>query len=206
MRKTCNILAISVLAALLSSCATKFTTPIVPPEPLTPQQQNFETLWQGTLDVLRENYFTIDRQDRRAGLITTVPMTGKSWFEFWRHDAATSYDLAESSLQTIYRGVAVRIVATGPQAETFRAEVTVQVLRSDHINMQNQNVALQFGVYSQPSGLMTGQGVAYGPSGAAMTPEQLARARVDLGEDPGLADILQKKIADRAAKYRVQGR
>ena len=123
-------LALTALASATCGCAN-YTKPQVAPPPQTQAQKNFDVLWQASQDVLREYYFTLDRQDRRAGVITTQPLVGEHWFEFWRHDAATRVDLAEGSLQTIYRSAKITLRPTSPDASAFVATVEVTVQRSD---------------------------------------------------------------------------
>lgn len=128
MRPT--LLAMTAGLAIFCGCAQN-TQRVVPPPSLTPAQQNFEALWQGAIDVLDEYYFTLQRTDRREGVILTQPLTGKHWFEFWRKDSATARDTAESSLQTIFRQVRITIRPTAPGAATYQASVEVLVSRLD---------------------------------------------------------------------------
>lgn len=128
MRST--LLAMTAGMAIFCGCA-EHTERVIPPPRLTASQQNFEALWQGSLDVLDDYYFTLQRTDRREGIILTQPLTGKHWFEFWRKDSASAYDTAESTLQTIYRQVRVTIRPTAPGAATYQASVEVLVSRLD---------------------------------------------------------------------------
>ncbi len=75
---------------------------------------NRSQLWQLCQQELKNRYFLLDRVDPRRGLITTYPMLSKQWFEFWRHDAVTTRDVAESSLQTIRRKVTIRLIKVKP--------------------------------------------------------------------------------------------
>jgi len=122
----------SLLAAILlpMGCQPKYTRPIVEPRPLTDKQRGFERLWQASRNVLISYHFHIDRQDPRAGVITTWPMTGKQIFEVWRKDAARIGEAGESTLQTIYRAVKVTIRATA-EGQDYEPIVEVFVSRSD---------------------------------------------------------------------------
>ena len=42
----------------------------------------------------------LDRQDFRAGVITTKPLVSKQFWELWRNDVVTLSDMANSSLAT----------------------------------------------------------------------------------------------------------
>jgi hypothetical protein len=132
-----NAIVLVVLAAMAAGCAPSYTEPVVAPPQLTGEQQAFEDVWQATLTTLRRYEFELDRQDRRAGTITTAPLVGKHITEFWRKDAATRTDALESTLQTIYRIVRVEIRPTAPKAGAFAPQVQVSVYRS---NRERQRV------------------------------------------------------------------
>lgn len=76
---------------------------------LVADEEQFDSLWEACQTVLRRNHFRLDRVDRRAGTITTFPVTSQQFFEFWRHDVDTAYDLARSSLSTERRRVTVQV-------------------------------------------------------------------------------------------------
>ncbi len=122
--------AIWMVVFVLAGCAT-YTQPVGPQQQLTPAQQNFENLWQASIDVLEDYYFVLDRRDRRAGVLATELMVGKHWFEFWRRDAVTPYDFVESSIQTVYRVAEVQIAPSESDPGTFEPHVTVYYFRSD---------------------------------------------------------------------------
>lgn len=121
-----------LLAAILMpmGCQPKYTQPVFEPKAMTAQQQNFQQLWQASRKVLIRYHFHIDRQDPRAGVITTWPMTGKHIFEVWRKDAARASDSGESTLQTIYRAVELTIRPTA-DGQDYEPIVEVFVSRSD---------------------------------------------------------------------------
>jgi hypothetical protein len=125
-----------LIATGLVGCSPNYTQPIVLEEPMTPAQRNFETVWQAAIELLGEYSFSADPlrgglQDRRAGVIRSAPMIGQQWFEFWRKDAASPTDLTESSLQTIYRQVTIRIKPASADSTQFVALVEAQTFRSD---------------------------------------------------------------------------
>ncbi len=121
-----------LLAAMLMpmGCQPKYTQPVFEPKAMTAQQQNFQQLWQASRKVLIRYHFHIDRQDPRAGVITTWPITGKQIFEVWRKDAARASDSGESTLQTIYRAVELTIRPTA-NGQDYEPIVKVSVSRSD---------------------------------------------------------------------------
>ena len=65
----------------------------------------FDPLWDACQAEAHARFFTVDRQEYRSGLLTTVPMVSAQVFEPWRADAVTSHDVAESTLGTIRRTV-----------------------------------------------------------------------------------------------------
>lgn len=72
-----------------------------------------DRLWNAAREVLRDHRFTLDRVDRRRGVITTMPETSQGIGEFWRSDVATREDLWESTLNAIRRKVTIRFVGPG---------------------------------------------------------------------------------------------
>jgi len=121
-----------LLAAMLlpMGCQPKYTQPVFQPKELTARQESFQRLWQASRKVLISYHFHIGRQDPRAGVITTWPMTGKNILELWRKDAARPSDAGESTLQTIYRAATVTIRTT-TDGQHYKPVVEVRVSRSD---------------------------------------------------------------------------
>ena len=70
------------------------------PSPAHVDAKDFDQLWEASKQVARDMGFFIDREDYRAGLITTLPLTSKQFFELWHNDVQTSEDLADSSIAT----------------------------------------------------------------------------------------------------------
>ena len=63
-------------------------------------------------------------------------MVGKHAGEFWRKDAATARDLAEGTIQTIYRQAKVTIHPTADDGDKFHAVVEVRTYRSNRQEIQ----------------------------------------------------------------------
>lgn len=125
MQRTCTIMAVGC-AALLAGCQR----PTQPVEPTAQRvsyadQGDADRLWDASLEVLRRHRFPLDRVDRRNGVITTVPVTSQSFFEFWRTDVNTPFDLLEASLRTVRRAAVVEFVP-GPDAPDPTVQVTVR--------------------------------------------------------------------------------
>ena len=122
-----------ILAGLLTSvgACVRHTEPLRSQGPMTPAERNFDNLWQASQYVLKKYHFTLDIQDRRTGLISTEPILGKQFFEFWRHDSTTRRDTGESTLQTIYRTAFVTISPKAMDQQSYKPTVVVTIDRSD---------------------------------------------------------------------------
>ena len=123
------ILALAVTC--LGGCWREAWWPSPPVEPARPTgDPEFDATWDAAVAALAKYRFKVDRADRRAGVITTFPLVGRHWFEFWRRDAVTRTDIAESALHTIRRRVTVTVtrreVSAGP--DEWRAEYDVGVV------------------------------------------------------------------------------
>jgi hypothetical protein len=66
---------------------------------------DFQKLWNSCRTTAINDQFEIDREDYRLGVLTTLPMISKQFFEFWRSDAGDVREVAWDSLQTIRRTV-----------------------------------------------------------------------------------------------------
>jgi len=66
---------------------------------------SFDVLWDASDEVSRNLLFKIDRQDRRTGLLTTLPSISAQWFEPWRRELQTTKNLSDSSVATIRRTI-----------------------------------------------------------------------------------------------------
>ena len=98
---------------LLAACGcARHTRPIVPPAEMTPVEKDFQAVWDASCETLSAYRFTVDRHDRRAGLITTEPTASRHFFEWWRRDKATAAGALENSIQPIYRQVSIQIRKT----------------------------------------------------------------------------------------------
>jgi hypothetical protein len=148
---------------------------------------DFETVFEHAQEVLRQNRFTLDRLDRRSGIVTTLPVTSQGLFEFWRHDVDTSRDLWESSLNPIRRWVEVSIRPRDDDA-TLTLDVTVHKER-----------------FSSPDRQFTSSGAAYQffgenlPSTQGMKNVAIGQeVWMDVGRDPAMESYLLTRMLDRA--------
>jgi len=129
--------------------------PVQPiPGALVISQNDLDTAWDETLDVLREHYFTPDRQDRRTGVIISYPTLSKQWYEFWRDDAQGRYEVAESSIHSIRRMVEVKFVPVNNQ---YEIQICVTVQRKSMPERQLTDSAAVITAFREGTPLTTGE-------------------------------------------------
>jgi len=172
------------LAVLAVGCQRP-TWDIATPTPrLTVNKDAFDVSWDETLDVLCDHNFEPDRQDVRAGIITTYPTVSAQFFEFWRADAQGFYPWLESSLHTIRRWAEVRFV---PVDGRFTIEVIVHVERKSQPERQVTSSTGSLQVFREDLPTYTGEKVS----------GKKAERWVDLGTDRRLEKYLLEKICRR---------
>ena len=148
-----------------------------------------DQVWEAVQETLRRHRFQLDRVDRRAGAVTTMPLTSQHLFEFWRHDVDTGPDLWESTLNPLRRWVEVTVARGDDKSWT---ELTVAVhkerLSSPDRQFNSTGAAYQFFGDNLPSteGIMR------------VTAED--DMWLDQGRDPAMEDYLLRDILERAGK------
>lgn len=183
---------LSVLVSVtLYGCATYSKPAGELPSPVG-RAKAFEQTWQAAQAVLDRYHFDVEYTDRRSGRIVTEPMVGKQWFEFWRRDAVTGFDLAESSIQTLYRQAEVHVHPEADGDDRFVAEVVVNVWRSTDRQMQITSASQAYQVFGQYGGrdmwIMQSSN------------EPATGGVVELEDDEELAAKIQADIQSRAAR------
>ena len=180
---------ILLTAAFFSTGCIPTGGPVASPADVA--DENFNAVWDATNEVLRKYRFIIDRADRREGVITTFPMIGRHWFEFWRKDAATRRDLAEGTIHTIYRQVTVNIRRQA-DGKKYLAAVRVLTSRSDLPNPQVTSTSEAYDLFTNPDiprlASLTGLG------------SNIGSKSVPIGRDENLENILQREIYFLMAK------
>ena len=159
---------------------------------------NFNATWDAAIQVLGKYRFRVDRADRRAGVISTFPLLGRHWFEFWRRDAATRKDVAEGALHTIYRQATVtltrREVSAGSDKGRADYDVTVVVMKS-----RSNRAAPHVTSTSEAYDMFRRRGEIRwmpGPGEGAT----VAAAKTPLGRDGNLERIILARIQSLRAK------
>ncbi len=192
-KKMRTIVAVLIGVILAGTGCVSNTKPIVSTTKPTGSQRNFEAIWQASRQVLTKYYFQLDRQDRREGIITTTPLTGKQPLEFWRGDATSAYSLAENTIQTIYRTATVRINRKG-KSGAYQHAVEIQVDRSNRKTLQVTSTSEAYDLFVL-SGHTRSRGkflLNYGAdAGKSISP---------LGTDAQLERKIQAEIAATASK------
>ena len=183
MRPYIIITAMLVAVWVGGGCPPTNTKPIVDMRPTTEAALQFESRWQASLKVLRSYRFKIDLQDRRRGLIKSEPMMARYLFEFWRPDAASTYDLVEGTMHTVYVIARVQITRVRPDGDDYELEVVVHRVRSNQIEAQSIGSAGVHG--SQSEAIDADDDDPYMPEGGSM---------VLLGTDENLAWEIQYEI------------
>ena len=183
-----RIVTVSIVLALLLAGCPQHTVPVAElPQPRTEAEWNFESYWQASLAVLRDYHFRIDLQERRRGLIVSQPMVAKQFFEFWRGDAATNYDLVEGSLQMVYLVARVQVTRVDPDRPDYKLTVDVQRIRSDEIERRAPGAAGWRASYQR-----------HRDSAGNRPDEEQQGSMVRLGGDDALADQLLVEIEGEA--------
>ncbi|MBD3672476.1 MAG: hypothetical protein HUJ26_03020 [Planctomycetaceae bacterium] len=77
--------------------------------PIQVRANNYDLVWERTIDTLHEYQFAIAKENRLSGEIETEYKTGASLFEPWHFDAANTWERTEGTLQSIRRKVLVHI-------------------------------------------------------------------------------------------------
>ena len=88
--------------------------------------RDFETVFDVCKKTARDELFTLDRIDYRAGEVTTVPMVSKQWFEPWRHDAGTAYETTANSMGAIRRTLSFDIARNPDATYTITPKVLIE--------------------------------------------------------------------------------
>jgi hypothetical protein len=109
---------------------------------------DYDVLFETCLEVLRVHGYKLDRVDQRAGLITTFPITSQQFFEFWRDDVETAYDVMEASLLTIRRRAEIQVLGEA-EGSDHRLVVSVYREKLSTPDRQYNSSAAAFRVFSR---------------------------------------------------------
>lgn len=158
------------------------------PVSVTEPSEQAEQLWEAVQETLRRSRFQLDRIDRPAGVITTLPEASQHFFEFWRHDVDTSKDAWEATLNPM------------------RRRVEVSLTRADDGPWTQLAVVVRKERLSSPDRQFNSSGAAYQYFGESL-PSTTGSSRVtakedrwlDCGRDPAMEDFLLRRILARCS-------
>jgi len=130
--------AMAVLAGCAHAPSVRFENP------MTFADTDAGTLEKVSRCVIQELNFQIEQPQAIEHRIQTDPLTGASWFEFWRPDTVGRFQRWESSLHTIQRRV---IITVTPKEKG--AEILVRVVkeRQSAPNAGPGSIAYTFDIY-----------------------------------------------------------
>jgi len=180
MKNRTMAIAITILlTAMLTGCTeqrrpTQQTVAIV-------KQFSFDDVWTVCLASLQDRGLSVDRQDRRFGLIVSEPVVGKQFFEFWRNDAVTSDDTWTSSLHTVRRIVSIHVVSQGPMHFEVRVEAQAQRVNIPADQLDNTAEAFE---------MIRTHGVPASPSRRDYTRPKAELIWVDIGREHALEQYI----------------
>ncbi len=180
-----TIVILGTLANIIAGCQEPATPVDYTAQVFTlADEEQAASLWETCQDVLRQNRFALDRVDRPAGIITTFPTTSQQFFEFWRRDVNTAYDLADASLSTLRRQARVEVAPAEGDGNKVRVSVTVRVERLSAPERQFNNSATVLQYFGDELPGESGQ-------------QRLTRADdywIDLGRDGAMERYLLDRI------------
>ena len=152
------------------------------------EQASFDHVWTVCLASLQDRGLSVDRQDRRFGLIVSEPVVGKQFFEFWRNDAVSSDDTLTSSLHTVRRIVSIHVVSQGPMQFEVRVEAQAQRVSIPADQLDNTAEAFE---------MIRAHGVPAAPSRGDYTRPQAEPIWVDIGREHALEQYILEDITRR---------
>lgn len=98
MKKICTLILV-IAAVFLQGCKEDQ----IVPQPKCLAGIDTQTAMKAAEKVLVRMDFVIDKSDANLALMTTRPLTGAQFFEFWRKDNVGGYNTALSSMGTLQR-------------------------------------------------------------------------------------------------------
>ena len=150
----------------------------------TPDTNKAEAM-QTAENVLGKMNFTIDKADPELGVITSKPLQGAQFFEFWRKDTIGAYNRAEANLHSIRKIVQLDIKQQDQQL-CIGCVVEVQRLSLPERRVTGWRAYEMFSESDSST-----QRLQLDPK------QKIAMAWVDLGKDDKLGTLILKRIEKR---------
>ena len=118
------------------------------PPAATVKDDDFFKLWDACRVEVRHREFLIDREDYRAGLLTTQPLTSRQFWEVWRRDVGTIDGLEDSSLASIRRTVRFNLIRQ--EDGTYLATPRVLIERYASVERRLTSITQYHTAFSSP--------------------------------------------------------
>jgi len=145
------------------------------------------------MDVLLDMHFVLDKTDVEKGLISTRPLSGAQFFEFWRTDNVGPANAAEANLHSIRRTVDLKL---GRWGEHLRVSCDVRVQRLNMPERELTSSAQAYQMFSRSTPSM--QRLELGPR------QEEAMQWTDLGNDTELAAEILRRIETRVRELQEE--
>jgi hypothetical protein len=157
-----------------------------PPTQASVASEDADNLWESIQETLRRGGYRLDRVDREAGIVTTLPETSQHFFEVWRRDVNTRADFWEATFNPIRRWVEVRVSTVDGGANELSVIVRKERLSSLDRQFNSTGAAYRYFGESLPS--TTGK--------VKITAED--DHWIDRGHDPAMEQYFLTAILKRA--------
>ena len=90
------------------------------------QGRDFDTVWDVCKSTARDYLFALDRVDYRSGVVSTVPLVSKQWFEPWRPDTGSISEAFANSLGAIRRTLRFEVSRNDDGTYTIAPKVLIE--------------------------------------------------------------------------------
>lgn len=151
----------------------------------TATNQDADCLWEAVQETLRRGGYRIDRVDREAGIVTTMPESSQHFFEVWRRDVNTRADFWEATFNPIRRWVEVQVSGSDGSSEVL---VTVHKERLSSLDRQFNSTGAAYQYFGENLPSTTGK--------EKVTADD--DRWVDRGRDPAMEQYFLAAILKRA--------
>lgn len=154
-------IVLNTLALLVLTQVIGCNRAVIAPNPIVIAAAEYHRVFDASVDVLREHKFTVDRKDRRFGVVSSKPLPASSVLEPWQTDNTVAQDYSENTLHFQRRSVRVELrpitpapadpaqpaspgrASTTPATGDYELEVIVNVDRLYHPPVQLISAALR---------------------------------------------------------------
>lgn len=160
--------------------------------PLAVSSGDYDVIWELGRQALNNHGFQLDRRDRRGGVISTHPVLAAHAGENWYDNARGRYNLAESTLHSIYKTATLTITTTAEQV----CHVSVRV-DSRRLSIEKRPLTTAGDV----RGSLTRRRAVY-TSDRYASGEVESPTFIDLGRDTLLEDTILRQINRGLDKHR----